>query len=128
MCAYNRVNGDYACENDWLLNTVLKKDWGYKGYVMSDWGATTRRPRRPMPASTRSRPATLRQAALLRRAAEGRPGQGEVSQARLDDMARRILRSMFASGVFDHPVKIARSTTPPTPRSPRPTPRKPSSC
>ncbi|MCP6247749.1 glycosyl hydrolase, partial [Klebsiella pneumoniae] len=31
MCAYNKVNGDYACENDWLLNTVLKKDWGYKG-------------------------------------------------------------------------------------------------
>ena len=39
MCAYNRFNGTYACENDWLLNTVLKKDWGYKGYVMSDWGA-----------------------------------------------------------------------------------------
>jgi beta-glucosidase len=40
MCSYNRVNGFYGCENDWLLNRTLKTDWGYKGYVMSDWGAT----------------------------------------------------------------------------------------
>ena len=39
MCAYNRYNGVYACENDWLLNDVLKGDWAYPGYVMSDWGA-----------------------------------------------------------------------------------------
>src|SRR6185312_13597159 len=39
MCAYNRVGGDYACENDWLLNRVLKGDWAYRGWVMSDWGA-----------------------------------------------------------------------------------------
>src|ERR1700712_440125 len=39
MCSYNKLNGDYACENDWLLNKVLKRDWGYKGWVMSDWGA-----------------------------------------------------------------------------------------
>ncbi|MGJ3628369.1 glycoside hydrolase family 3 protein [Sphingomonas sp. MMS24-JH45] len=39
MCAYNKVNGDWACENDFLLNKVLKRDWGYRGWVMSDWGA-----------------------------------------------------------------------------------------
>lgn len=39
MCAYNRVNGRQACESDWLLNKVLKEEWGYKGFVMSDWGA-----------------------------------------------------------------------------------------
>jgi beta-glucosidase len=39
MCAYNRVNGAQACGSDYLLNQVLKKDWGYKGFVMSDWGA-----------------------------------------------------------------------------------------
>ena len=39
MCAYNQVNGRYACENDWLLNHVLKTDWGYPNFVMSDWGA-----------------------------------------------------------------------------------------
>ena len=40
MCSYNRLHGTYACENDFLLNKVLKGDWGYKGYVMSDWGGT----------------------------------------------------------------------------------------
>ncbi|HEX8419096.1 MAG TPA: glycoside hydrolase family 3 N-terminal domain-containing protein, partial [Sphingomonas sp.] len=39
MCSYNLVNGKHACQNNWLLNTVLKRDWGYRGYVMSDWGA-----------------------------------------------------------------------------------------
>ena len=39
MCAYNRVNGEQACAHDWLLNKVLKQDWTYKGFVMSDWGA-----------------------------------------------------------------------------------------
>src|SRR5690606_5850303 len=39
MCGYNKLNGDYLCGNDWLLNQVLKKTWGYKGWVMSDWGA-----------------------------------------------------------------------------------------
>jgi beta-glucosidase len=39
MCAYNRVNGDYACENAFLLNQVLRKEWQYDGFVMSDWGA-----------------------------------------------------------------------------------------
>src|SRR5271168_1922382 len=40
MCAYNRVNGDYACENKYLLTDVLKKDWNFKGFVVSDWQAT----------------------------------------------------------------------------------------
>jgi len=40
MCSYNRVNGDYACENKYLLTDLLKKDWNFKGFVISDWGAT----------------------------------------------------------------------------------------
>src|ERR1700684_1375615 len=40
MCSYNRVNGDYACENRHLLTDVLKKDWNFKGFVVSDWGGT----------------------------------------------------------------------------------------
>ncbi|MGZ6018274.1 MAG: glycoside hydrolase family 3 protein, partial [Phenylobacterium sp.] len=39
MCAYNRVGGTYACENPFLLTDVLRKDWKYPGWVMSDWGA-----------------------------------------------------------------------------------------
>ena len=40
MCSYNLVNGTYACENRWLLTDLLRKEWGFTGYVMSDWGAT----------------------------------------------------------------------------------------
>ena len=40
MCSYNRVNGDYACENKYLLTDVLRKDWKFKGFVLSDWGGT----------------------------------------------------------------------------------------
>lgn len=44
MCSYNRLNGVYASENPWLLTDVLRKDWGFDGYVMSDWGAVSNRP------------------------------------------------------------------------------------
>ena len=40
MCAYNGINGTYCCENPWLLTDVLRNEWGFKGLVMSDWGAT----------------------------------------------------------------------------------------
>ena len=43
MCSYNRVNGVYASENPWLLTDVLRKEWGFEGYVMSDWGAVSDR-------------------------------------------------------------------------------------
>lgn len=39
MCSYNRINGTYSCENGWLLNKVLRDEWGFKGLVMTDWGA-----------------------------------------------------------------------------------------
>ena len=39
MCAYNRLNGVYCSENKWLLSDVLRGEWGYAGYVMSDWNA-----------------------------------------------------------------------------------------
>ena len=43
MCSYNRINGVYASENRWLLTDVLRDEWGFEGYVMSDWGATADR-------------------------------------------------------------------------------------
>lgn len=43
MCSYNRINGVYASEDPWLLTTVLRKEWGFEGYVVSDWGAVSDR-------------------------------------------------------------------------------------
>ncbi len=43
MCSYNRINGTYSCENNWLLNKVLRDEWGFKGLVMTDWGAMNNR-------------------------------------------------------------------------------------
>jgi beta-glucosidase len=108
MCAYNRINGDYACENDFLLNKVLKQDWAYKNYVMSDWGAVH--------SSAKAANAGLDQESageafdkqnFFKGPLKEALAKGEVSQARLDDMARRILRGLFASGVVEKPVKIA---------------------
>lgn len=108
MCAYNRVNGDYACENDFLLNKVLKQDWGYKNYVMSDWGAVH--------SSAKAINAGLDQESagdafdtqpFFKGPLKEALAKGEVGQARLDDMARRVLRGLFASGVVEKPVKIA---------------------
>ena len=43
MCSYNRINGEFASENHWLLTEVLRDEWGFEGYVMSDWGAVNDR-------------------------------------------------------------------------------------
>lgn len=44
MCAYNKINGDYCSQSKWLLTDVLRKEWGFRGVVMSDWGAVDNRP------------------------------------------------------------------------------------
>jgi beta-glucosidase len=122
MCSYNKINGDWACENDYLMNQVLKRDWKYPGFVMSDWGGAH--------SAAKAVNAGLDQEsagevfdkevyfdAPLRTAL----AKGEVKQSRIDDMVQRILRSMFAVGVFQYPagkapidaqanLKVARET------------------
>ncbi|WP_299016870.1 beta-glucosidase [uncultured Caulobacter sp.] len=104
MCAYNLVNGDYSCGNNHLLNEVLKRDWGYKGWVMSDWGAvhaTDYILKGLDQQSGEQLDGTTWFGAPLKAAVE----KGEVPAARVSDAARRILRSMFAAGLFDKPVE-----------------------
>jgi beta-glucosidase len=95
MCAYNRVNGVYACENVHLLNEILKRDWSFAGWVMSDWGAVR---------SANSALAGLDQesATQLDRVALA---LGGIPESRLIDMNRRILHSMLAVGLFDVPPR-----------------------
>ncbi len=103
MCAYNRINGDYACEHDFLLNKVLKGDWAYPGWVMSDWGGVHSTVKAAMGGLDQQSAHTFdRQdyfGASLKKAAQ----DGQVPMARLDNMAGRILHSMYAVGVDKHP-------------------------
>jgi len=99
MCAYNRVNSDYSCENDWLLNQVLKKDFGFKGWVLSDWGGTHSTVKAALAGLDQEMPEDIYFGPALKEAVE----KGQVPITRLEDMDHRILRSMFAAGVIDNP-------------------------
>jgi beta-glucosidase len=99
MCSYNLLNGTYACENPYLLSTVLKGDWAFPGFVMSDWWATHSTAAAANAGLDQEQPnrtyfGNLQQAVQ----------SGQLPQSRLDNMAHRILRAMFAAGVFDHPA------------------------
>lgn len=92
MCSYNQINGAYCCENPWLLDQVLRKEWGFDGVVMTDWGAMNHRVRAleaglelEMPASGGE---TDRQLAEAVRA-------GALPGAVLDRAAERLLEWIF---------------------------------
>ncbi|GJJ04847.1 glycosyl hydrolase [Duganella rhizosphaerae] len=104
MCAYNRLNGAYACESDYLLNQVLKKDWGFKGYVMSDWGAVHSTVAAANNGLDQQSAWEFDKSRYFGNALEEAVANGHVPQARLDNMVFRILRTMFDKGVVDHPV------------------------
>lgn len=99
MAAYNKVNGYYCTENDYLLNTKLKHDWDFKGLVMSDWGAVHSSipvanggMDLEMPTGKFLNDSTLLPAIK----------SGEVKESTIDDKVRRILRVMFELGLFDN--------------------------
>jgi beta-glucosidase len=102
MCAYNVVNGDYACGNDWLLNRVLKGDWHYPGWVLSDWGAVHALDYAQKGLDQQSGE-QIDTAVFFDKPLAAAVAAGEIPEARISDMVRRILRSMFVVGLFDHP-------------------------
>jgi beta-glucosidase len=99
MCSYNKVNGDFACENDWLLNQVLKKNWKFPGFVLSDWGGTHSTEKASAAGLDNEEPGRAFFGDKYKAAVDA----GKISQAELDEHVHRILRSMFAAGVIDHP-------------------------
>lgn len=101
MCSYNRVNGDHACENDWLLNKVLKKDWGFRGWVMSDWGGVHDMRKAVAAGLDQQSPQGKDLFASLADAVKS----GAVPRERIRDMAFRIVRSMIAVGAIDNPAR-----------------------
>lgn len=101
MCSYNAVNGDYACENKYLLTDVLKKDWSFKGFVISDWGGAHSTVKASSAGLDHEEPMDDFFGDKLKRAVQA----GKVSTSELDDHVHRVLRSEFASGIVDDPVK-----------------------
>jgi beta-glucosidase len=110
MCAFNKVNGTYACENRALLTDILKQQLGFPGFVLTDFGANKSTVESANAGLDQEQPGN---------APPGSPFQGQwgpklqaaveagpVSMATLDDKVLRILRQMFAKGLFDNPVRI----------------------
>ena len=98
MCAYNQVNGAYSCDNDWLLNKVLKKDWGWKGFVMSDWGAVPRL-ETALHGLDQQSGAQLDPKVFFDKPLAEAAANDPTYKARVADMNRRILWAIYASGV-----------------------------
>ena len=101
MCSYNRLNGDYACENKYLLTDVLKKDWKFPGFAISDWGATHSTAKASAAGLDHEEPGEYFYGDRMKQALQA----GQVSMAELDEHVHRIVRSMFATGLVDDPVE-----------------------
>jgi len=104
MCSYNKVNGDFACENDWLLNKVLKGDFGFRGYVMSDWGAVHSTVKAALNGLDQQSGWPFDDKPYFGELLKGAVASGQVPQARIDDMANRVLWALYATGAADDPV------------------------
>ena len=103
MCAYNQVNGAFACENHELLTNVLRRDWKWKGWTMSDWGAV-----HSLGAATagldQESAGTIDPQVFFDAPLKAAVKDGTIPAARVREMAHRILRSMFAVGLMEHPL------------------------
>jgi len=100
MCSYNSINGDFACENKYLLTDVLKKEWKFPGFVVSDWGGTHSTVKASAAGLDNEQPMDDFFGDKLRDAVRS----GKIPMSELDDHARRVLRAEFASGIVDHPM------------------------
>jgi len=119
MSAYNKLNGTYCAENAPLLTDILKKEFGFKGFVISDWGSTYSTaatvnagmdlempggaPMKAMISSPRSQLSGNSGGWLEADKVLAEVKAGHITEATLDDNVGRILRVIFVSGLFDHP-------------------------
>ena len=107
MCAYNFVNASSACGNDHLLNGVLKGDWGFPGFVLSDAYATQSSVASAMAGLDQEQPGDYLFGGIWApESLQAAVQNGDMPLSRLNDMVHRILRAMYAAGVFDHPATV----------------------
>jgi beta-glucosidase len=102
MCSYNRINGDFGCENAYALRNVLEKDWGFKGFVISDWGGTHSVEKASAAGLDQEQPMADFFGPKLKEAVEA----GRVPLSEIDDHARRVLYAEFLSGIVDDPPQL----------------------
>jgi len=101
MCSYNAINGDYACENKYTLTDVLRKQWGFKGFVLSDWGGTHSTEKASRAGLDNEEPGENFYGETFKKAVQ----DGKIPQAELDEHVHRILRAEFAAGLVDNPIR-----------------------
>ena len=101
MCAYPRINGTYACENEFLLGRVLRKEWGFRGYVQSDFGAVHSTARSILAGTDlEMNTGTWYSATKINAALAA----GAIRIADIDVLLRRRFYAMFRLGQFDRPL------------------------
>jgi beta-glucosidase len=101
MCAYNSLGGIHACENGTLLDQILRQEWDFSGWVMSDWGAVHSTVNAVRAGLDQESGADWDSQVFFGQPLSIALLKGDISGARLDEMAHRILRTMFATGVID---------------------------
>lgn len=101
MCSYNGVNGVYACENPWLLTEVLRREWGFRGFVISDWGGTHSTVAASAAGLDQEQSLDTYYGVALKRDVES----GKIPMSELDQHVLHVLSAEFASGIVDDPVQ-----------------------
>jgi beta-glucosidase len=107
MCSYSAINGPFACENGPLQNTILKGEWGFPGFITSDWGAT----HSTVASANNGLDMEMPSSDYFGTALATAVTNGQVSQTTIDNSVRRILVSMFAQGLFDTTQTGTQSST-----------------
>ncbi|VGO18967.1 glycoside hydrolase family 3 C-terminal domain-containing protein [Pontiella sulfatireligans] len=101
MSSYNKINGKWAAENPYVLDTTLRKRWGFKGFVLSDWGGTHSTVDSVKAGLDLEMPRTSWYGKKLKAAVES----GEVSMELIDERVSNILRTMYVAKCFDPDFK-----------------------
>jgi beta-glucosidase len=107
MCAYSTINGQYACQNQYLMRTTLDQRWGFPGFTTSDYQATHSTVQSADAGMDQEMPAPQYYGSALQAAVQ----DGQVRMGTLDEMVRRILREMFRFNEFNNPPSGSTSTT-----------------